>query len=258
MNRGQCRDGDQVSSATGTGTPHLHAGPELIYCASGNSRFAQIAIDHGFTYGAQLPGTIYFQPQFVDQDWKKPNREKYMNLMFNVKPRLATVLDLEAEDQLPEVMEWAEEASQYVSEAVIIIPKVFFIIPKLPKTINGIEVRLGYSVPTMFGGTELAIWEFSGRPVHLLGGSPDQQMRLAHYMNVKSADGNMAQKMATQNCLFWQPGKRPFANKWVSLKESGGGVAWGDGSETTDAPYEAFRRSCVYIPQAWHRMFGRK
>jgi len=31
--------------------------PDLIYCADGNSRYAQIAIDNGWYYGAQMPNT---------------------------------------------------------------------------------------------------------------------------------------------------------------------------------------------------------
>jgi hypothetical protein len=164
---------------------------ELIYCADGNRRFAQIAIDHGYLYGAQLPKTVYFPPFFADQCWKKPNRAAYMAALAQHRPHMASVLDLERADQLDEVLSWAEEAAQYV-QCVMLIPKVFGIIPRLPRRIGGADVRLGYSVPTKFGGTELPVWEFAGWPVHLLGGSPNAQMELAHYMAVESADGNMA------------------------------------------------------------------
>ena len=51
---------------------------ELIYCGGGNAKFAQIAIDAGFLYGAQLPSTVYHPLHFADQNWKRPDREKYM------------------------------------------------------------------------------------------------------------------------------------------------------------------------------------
>jgi hypothetical protein len=82
--------------------------PELIYCAAGNRRFAEIAIRNGFTYGAQLPKTIYYTPEFVDQNWRKPDRMKYMNALAQYRPRLATVLDLEYPHQFAEVLSWAE------------------------------------------------------------------------------------------------------------------------------------------------------
>ena len=50
--------------------------PEIIYCADGNERFARIAIDAGFTFGAQLPNTVYYPPEFTDQNWKAPNLDQ--------------------------------------------------------------------------------------------------------------------------------------------------------------------------------------
>lgn len=205
---------------------------ELIYCAGYNRRFAQIAIDHGFLYGAQLPSTVYHPLHFADQDWKKPNRAAYMRALEKHRPHMATVLDLEQDDQLGEVLSWAEEAAQWV-RVVMIIPKVFGIIPRLPPRIGGADVRLGYSVPTRFGGTELPVWEFTGWPVHLLGGSPNAQMELAHYMDVVSADGNMAMKAAARFCNYWTPD------------------GWRGTGAMQDAPYEAFRRSCENIMLAW-------
>ena len=211
---------------------------DLIYCAGYNHRFAKIAIDNGFLYGAQLPSTVRYPLHMADQDWKRPNRAAYMAALAKHRPQIATVLDLERDDQLGEVLSWAEEAAQYV-QCVMLIPKVFGIIPRLPRRIGGADVRLGYSVPTKFGGTELPVWEFAGWPVHLLGGAPHAQMRLTHYLDVVSTDGNTAMKAATRFCEYWtQRGWR------------GVGVDY-DGH---DKPYEAFRRSCENIMQAWKRV----
>lgn len=225
----------------------MAAKPELIYCANGNRRYAEIAINAGFTYGAQLPGTVYFSPQFVDQDWKRPNREKYMAALAEYRPRMASVLDWERDEQLPEVLGWAEDAAQYV-ETVIIIPKVHKGIARLPQRIAGAGVRLGYSVPTTHGGTEVMAFEFLGWPIHLLGGSPGAQMRIAASgLDVRSVDGNMMQKLASARCLFWQKGKRPYANGWLSILQADG-ERWDE-----DANYEAFRRSCENITRAWNK-----
>lgn len=203
------------------------------------------------TYGAQLPGTVYFPPEFADQDWKKPNRTAYMAALAQHRPRMATVIDWERDEQLPEVLEWAEEAAQYV-ETVILIPKVLGGIPRLPRRINGASVRLGYSVPTAYGGTELPLWEFLGWPVHLLGGSPHRQIAMAHYLNAVSADGNYIAKMAQKWIQFWALAPALYAKdrRWPRLQEADG-RAWGDGSNTADAPYEAFRRSCINVMAAW-------
>lgn len=228
--------------------------PELIYCANGNGRFAQIAIDAGFTYGAQLPGTVYHPPEFADQDWGHPNRAAYMQALAEHRPRIASVLDWEREEQLLEVLAWAEEAAAFV-ETVIIIPKVFGGIGRLPRTIGGARVRLGYSVPTRYGGTQVPAWEFAGWPIHLLGGSPHAQMRIRQYLDVighvASVDGNMAMGLARYYCQFWTPGNARYASNrwWPTLREANGGRLWNDGAE--DAPYEAFQRSCENIMAAW-------
>lgn len=221
---------------------------ELIYCANGNRRFAEIAIGHGFLYGAQMPGTVYFPPMFCDQDWKKPDRQKYMACLAEHRPHMTSVLDLEQPSQFGEVLGWAEDAAAYV-DVVMIIPKFFGAIELLPRSIAGKVVRLGYSVPTKFGGTEVPVWEFAGWPVHLLGGSPQAQMQMCNYLNVVSADGNYAQKMAIQYGQFWTPGNARYAvnRYWPKLEECGDKVA-------ADMPYIAFERSCKNIMAAWRKM----
>lgn len=217
---------------------------KLIYCAAGNERFGQIAIEQGFTYGAQLPNTIYHTPRFVDQNWKNPNRVEYMQALETYKPALATVLDWERQEQFDEVMQWAREAAQHADE-VIIIPKVMGGISQIPNMINGKPVRLGYSVPTTFGGTMLPLWEFGGRPVHLLGGSPKKQIELSNYLNVVSADGNYSQKMATQYNQFYACNgqARTKDRYWPRLAELH--------PIDYDAPYHAFRLSCINIQAEW-------
>jgi hypothetical protein len=224
--------------------------PELIYCADGNARFAQIAIDSGFTYGAQPLRTIYFPIEFADLHPSAiPPRAAYIAALAKHRPRLATVADWLAREQLPEVLEWTEEAAAHV-ETVIIIPKVFGGIAKLPRTIGNKPIRLGYSVPTRHGGTSVPVWEFSGWPVHLLGGSPHKQIMLSQYLNVASVDGNMCHKMATRFCAFYDPKKMTKRGYWPTLEEADG-KKWGDGTNKANAPYEAFRRSCESIMEMW-------
>lgn len=218
--------------------------PELIYCAGKNKTFEAIALAAGFQLGAQLPCTTYHPIVFADQNWKKPDRAVYMKALEQHRPRIATVLDLERHDQLEEVLDWAEEAAQYVSR-VLIIPKYSGAVDGLPRRIGDADVILAYSVPTRFGGTEVPIWEFYGWPVHLLGGSPHSQMKLTRYLDVVSVDGNMHGRQATQRCQFWTNGTARYANDryWPKLSESGW---YGE-----NAPTEAFRRSCQNIIEAW-------
>lgn len=213
--------------------------PELIYCAGRNRTFADIAIRHGFTYGAQLPTTTYWPVEFADQDWNAPLFDDYMTALEQHRPRIATVLDWERDDQLPDVLRWAEAAAQFVTEIIIIIPKVMSGIPRLPRQIRGREVRLGYSVPTGFSATSVPVWEFGGWPVHLLGGQPHHQHDLARYMNVRSVDGNYAQLKATKFVEAFSS-----LHTWVTVRDVYERIEW-------DAPAAAFELSCINIRVMW-------
>ena len=226
--------------------PNVAHNIELVYCASGNPRLAEIAIEEGWLYGYRAPGSAAFQPYFMDQDWKSPDREKYMKALEKYRPWMATVLDLEREDQLQEVLDWAEEAAQW-TEMVIIIPKVHGVISKLPTSIGGKPIRLGYSVPTRYGGTDVPLSEFANWPhgVHLLGGAPNKQLQIADQIDVRSVDTNYHAKVAAWGQFFTlEPDSGGRARHWPKFREVG--------IEFERPMYEAFRVSCMNIYHAWN------
>lgn len=217
--------------------------PTLIYCAAGNRRFAEIALRYGFRYGAQLPNTVYFDPYFVDQDWKRPNRDRYMTCLAQCKPALASVLDWERPEQLPEVLSWAEEAAQYVSGSVIIIPKVPGGVKLLPRQIGGKPVRLGYSASSSFSSTPCGLGEFADWPVHCLGGTVVTQRWAARIADVQSADGNYTARMSRM-CMAYVPGYRAKTHSWPRLSEFGV-------YQKKDAIYTAFELTCMAVQMSW-------
>lgn len=248
--------------------------PTLIYCCGKNRAFPPIAAAAGFRLGAQVPCTTYNDLYFADQDFKRPDRAGYMAALEKHRPHMATVLDWERPEQLAEVLEWAEDAAAYV-EQVLIVPKVVGLLEKLPHIIGGKRVVLAYSIPTRYGGTPVPLWEFAGRPLHLLGGSPQTQIAYycmithtsppawlggrakrwleRHWMfgghaKVYSVDGNMHQQQA-HACRFWTTERRRKGH-WVQLQDVG------DGDWSRDANSEAFRRSCQNIKDAWHELGG--
>lgn len=235
--------------------------PTLIHCAGGNARCAAIALRHGFQHGACLPNTTYYAPSFIDQDWRKFNkaetdqrrenlRRAYFASVERHRPALATVLDWEREDQLPEILYWADIVSQWVTEAVIIIPKVIGGIRKLPRAVNGKAVRLGYSTPTSFGETSVPLAEFRGWSVHCLGGSIAAQMRVASQIDCVSADGNYRQRVALSWCKFYSPGYPGARTRnWPILRDAG--IYLG-----RDAIYIAFELTCIAEPMAWRGYSG--
>lgn len=217
------------------------ATPTLIYCAAGSPRMAEIAVNAGYKYGARLPDTVYQPLYFADQDWRNPDRGRYMAALAEHRPHMATVLDWDDNTRYEEVMSWAEEAAQYV-EVVVVVPKIPGTIQYIPEYIGNAEIVLGYSVPTKFSGTPVPMWEFLGCPVHLLGGTPQKQMELARYLYVYSADGNMANKMAVRYCAYWENGTGLTAKSrwWTQLQPL-----------RPDGCYEAFAISCRNIMAAW-------
>lgn len=246
---------------------------EIIYCADGNPSFMQIAKDYKFLTGAQLPRKIYDEHlplYFADQDFKRPRYTGYIRALRKYRPIMASVLDIMEWRRWDEYLMRAEEISQYC-QVVMFVPKLNGVIKQLEiefpnKKINGKEIRLGYSIKTRYGGTDVPTKEFEGWSVHLLGGSPIEQLKKSTEMSVVSCDGNYAQLMSGY-CQFFYPeflwtdeyreraekkGKdREIKNPiWPTLLEFDK-RRWGDGSDTADAPYEAFRRSCENIMKAW-------
>ena len=159
-----------------------------------------------------------YRPYFVVQDWRAPGRARYIDALAEHRPHMATVLDWERWAQLDDVLAWAEDAARHV-QVIVIIPKVHGGIEKLPRTVGGVPVRLGYSVPTRYGGTTVPLHEFAGWPVHLLGGSPERQLALYDTLNVVSVDTNYTQKMAVQYGQYWTPARvtYPRVRHWPRL-----------------------------------------
>lgn len=227
--------------------------PALIYCADGNPALAALAVAAGWRYGARLPGTVYRPVWFADQNWKNPNRRAYMAALARHRPACATVLDWEREEQLPEVLGWAEEAAGHVAESVLVVPKVVGGVPRVPRVVGGRRVVLAYSVPTSYGGSPVPLWELAGWPVHLLGGSPQAQMRLWSQLSVccevVSVDGNMIAQQARRGRVWV---RRPTRKgHWAQLADLGDGRREG-------VYLECFRRSLAAVSEAWADRPGRK
>jgi hypothetical protein len=182
-------------------------------------------------------------PYFADQDWRRPAREAYMRALAEHRPAMATVLDWEREGQLAEVLSWAEEAAPFV-ERLVIIPKIPGTVGDVPRSVGGRPVAVGYSIPTRFGATSVPLWELRGRTLHLLGGSPQAQMRAWEYLagvaDVASADGNMLLKMANTRCCYWTAATTGHGH-WQPM----------DRAVERDATFEAIRLSCENILAAW-------
>jgi hypothetical protein len=221
---------------------------DLIFCAAGNRRYVDLAVEHGFLPGAQLPGTWYQSLHFVDQDPNKPpTRRAYMRALKKARPVVATVLDIVSLKTLDIALSWAHEAAWWC-DSVVLIPKIDCI-GDLPRHVGKANTILGYSVETSHGSTSVPLYRFEGWNVHLLGGAPHTQMSLvALYPQIEfvSADCNAIMKMAHKG-MFWANKSADYGRnrRWPTLREADGQRWPGHG------PLEALRRSFEATSAAW-------
>lgn len=124
---------------------------------------------------------------FLDIDWKNYNFTRHLKVTKEWRPFMTVAKDVERRNDINRTLDQAWELSLYC-EHVVIIPKDMGLVDELDSVIPD-DFLLGYSVPTRYGGTRIPAVAFK-RPVHLLGGRPDVQRKLADIMPVFSLDCN--------------------------------------------------------------------
>jgi hypothetical protein len=213
----------------------------LIYCASHGRRYADIAVAAGFAYGCRAEQKRSPYPvTFCDLDWKQPKYAEHMTFVKQTQPVFAVAPDLLDPTKLGQTLSYARRLADFARYAII-VPKYDGAIRDLP---HEPWLVLGYSVPTKYGGTEIPVEDFMGRPVHLLGGNPMNQMALAERLHVISADGNAHQGAARHGVVY-----DATEHRWKARHPA---VPAGP-----DLPYRAFAYSCAQIQLAWAQQGGR-
>jgi hypothetical protein len=194
----------------------------------------------GYLYGTRSARTYYHPPAFLDLDYRRPDFGRHLAEVAEWRPRYAVAGDAEAPAELDRVLSQAEALRPH-AERVIVVPKTSGLVDAIPDW-----CVVGLSVPTSFGGTLAAMWEYSGRRVHLLGGNPRAQLTLRAYLGegIVSVDGNSHQRAAMRG-VIWERGG------WVSRDAARSLEGPGD-----DLPYRCFARSCRNIAAAWRCVAG--
>lgn len=208
--------------------------PLLFYCGKtdgGHNKFLKSAYDENWLLGKNSSEhndnelkTIYF----VDNCWDKYNHNEHLECVKKHKPLLATIKDVENNEDLIYIKNNIEEFSKYCGR-VVIIPKYYFNLKEIQS-----KFWIGYSIPTRHGKTvvDLKYLDSYGIPIHFLGGSPVKQYK--YYLqctNLKSVDGNYASLSAKYGKTTWQ--------------ESGG-------LKMIKGCYETFRLSLRLQKLFWH------
>jgi hypothetical protein len=193
---------------------------DMIYTLQMADCTCCLAVQAGLKYGIQsaqyslCPYTDLLSGRhkvtFIDNDYFNYDHGVHLAAVKELRPKYATVKDIMTPNQCREdkiehtsfeqIMEWAEELSQY-AENVIVIPK-YDCIDKIPE-----KFVLGYSVPSSHGATPLPVEAFKGRRVHLLGGSWQAQLSYMAVLgdDVVSADNNQILLIASKFGSFVRP-----------------------------------------------------
>lgn len=221
---------------------------DLIFCAGNTRSFLQIAYEAGYLLGVRSDCSAYDYPiQFVDNEFRKPEKwQKHVKTVKIHKPKYATIPDLSekfvSNADIERAMKQYEQLSGYC-EIPLITPHLPGQIAMLPE-----HVAIGYSVPTSYAGARYELSELKGRRVHILGGSPYEQMEifkaLAGRAEVMSADGNAAMNVARNWAQYWDRG-------WIDHPEKG--VKLPDGSNKP-VYLECWKWSCRNIKREWSRL----
>lgn len=170
----------------------MHTRGPLKFVAH-SKRVLHFAAEHGWRPGARYTNTrdvrhtAFSGVGFLDIHWKRYSFSRHIAAAKRLRPYMTVARDIECVSQLEAILDEAAQLAEHATH-VVLVPKD----PVLEGRFDELLPRqyvLGYSVPTKYGGTALAPHNFS-RPVHLLGGRPDVQIRYARSMPVVSVDCN--------------------------------------------------------------------
>ena len=140
-----------------------------------------------YTNLRDIRGTEFRARGFLDIDWKNYDLSSHMAAAAKLRPLVTVARDVQCASALDSILLEAEGLAK-VATVVVIVPKCKKLQGRLDEYIPR-EYRIGFSVPTKYGKTEVDP-ESVTRPVHLLGGRPDTQRKLANLMPVESIDCN--------------------------------------------------------------------
>ena len=164
----------------------------LKFVAHGR-RVISLALARGWSPGARYTNlrdvrhVPFAHVGFLDIDWKNYCFESHLAATAKARPFVTVARDIECMSQVDRVLGEANELQKHATR-VIIVPKDRRLEGRMHNLIPN-EFLLGYSVPTRYGGTSISPEAFEWS-VHLLGGRPDTQRRLADLMPVVSIDCN--------------------------------------------------------------------
>ena len=164
---------------------------EPLKFVSHSYRVQKAALEQGWLPGARYTNLRdvrrFDRLGFLDIDWENYNFDRHLRAARCTCPRVTVAQDVTDARHLERVIDQAYRLAEH-AEHVVIVPKDRRLERCLEEEIPE-HFLLGFSVPTRYGNTNLPPSAFK-RPVHLLGGRPDTQRKLASMLRVFSLDCN--------------------------------------------------------------------
>jgi hypothetical protein len=166
---------------------------EPIKFVAHSKRVIDLAARHGWRPGARYTNTRDVRHTdfsgigFLDINWKRYDFARHLAAVTLLKPFMTVARDIECVSQLDSILREAARLQAHATH-VVLVPKDERLHRRFEELLPPSFV-LGFSVPTRYGATPLDPANYT-RPVHLLGGRPDVQMKFAQLMPVASVDCN--------------------------------------------------------------------
>lgn len=205
---------------------------KLIFCAGNTKEYAEISIKHGWLYGIRHDNRAYYQPHFIDINWKSYDWGEYLDVIRKYKPQMAMVPDYEKPNK-EKLFRMIEEVRDTGVHDVLCCPKFHGAIDDIP-----LDCIVAISVPSSYAGFLPEPREINNRVVHLLGGTPQDQIDMyrlytSHGAKVLSLDCNAHMK-ASMTGTFFDTGR------WKNYG--------------TVPRIEAFNLSAINIKKTWEKV----
>jgi hypothetical protein len=178
-------------------------GRSVLKFVNHSATVLEIAVSHGWLPGARYTNLRdvrrFKRLGFLDIDWARYDFARHLEAADLTRPLMTVAQDLEERHSLKRILDQAYRLLEFAKH-VVVVPKDPVLESKLCTSIRH-DFILGFSVPTRYGSTKLSPRAFR-RPVHMLGGRPDVQRRLAELMPVFSIDANRLTLDATFGDYF--------------------------------------------------------
>lgn len=187
---------------------------------------------------------------FLEDEEDEVAWRRHLNLARREQPEIAVAPDVTGERGLEAVLDKADQLATHAS-TVIVVPKAVS-----PRQVPD-RFRIGLPAQDSYGNVPWPMWEYQQcDSVHLLGGGPQRQQKLAQYVPVESVDTSAPVKAAMFGDV-WDGSWREAGNGYYDrIERSAEHLSdwWG----ALDADEVNCRRLQIEPPTGCYRPFERK